>query len=179
VAAAPAAVLVAMFEEDGEARVILTKRPDTMRNHQGQIAFPGGKFDGAVDPDLRATALREAREEIGLAPEVVEVVAELDHHVTDSLSFSLAPFVGLVAERPVLHPHPTEVVSVFDVALSELLDEVVYRQERWVRELPEAHPNPRVRHIHFFELAGETVWGVTARILAQFLERLTASRQGT
>ena len=73
-----AAVLVPLFEADGEARVILTKRPETMPSHQGEIAFPGGKFDPAVDTSLRDTALREAEEEIGLRRDEVEVIAELD-----------------------------------------------------------------------------------------------------
>src|SRR4051795_5450794 len=77
-----AAVLVPLFEEDGEARVILTKRPETMPSHQGEIAFPGGKFDPALDTDLRAAALREAWEEIGLDPGDVDVVARLESMAT-------------------------------------------------------------------------------------------------
>ncbi|MFA5883543.1 MAG: CoA pyrophosphatase [Acidimicrobiia bacterium] len=170
----PAAVLVPIFEEDGEARVILTKRPETMPSHQGEIAFPGGKYE-AGDVDLRATALREAQEEIGLDPGLVEIVGELDHLVTVAARFTLAPFVGLLPERPVLVPHVREVDAVFDVAISELLHDDVFREERW--EVP---PEMLVgvgpdRAIHFFELAGETVWGATARILTGFLAHLTAT----
>ena len=170
----PAAVLLALFEEDGEARVILTKRPETMPSHQGEIAFPGGKYEPG-DPDLRATALREAHEEIGLDPSLVEIVGELDHLVTVAARFTLAPFVGLLPERPALVPHVREVDAVFDVAISELLRGDVFREERW--EVP---PEMLVgigpdRAIHFFELAGETVWGATARILTGFLAHLTAT----
>ena len=170
----PAAVLVPVFEEAGEARVILTKRPETMPSHQGEIAFPGGKYEPG-DPDLRATALREANEEIGLDPGLVEIVGELDHLVTVSARFALTPFVGLLPERPVLVPHVREVDAVFDVAISELLRDDVFREERW--EVP---PDMLVgvgpdRAIHFFELAGETVWGATARILTGFLAHLTAT----
>ena len=70
-----AAVLVPLFEVDGEAHVLFIKRPETMSTHQGEIAFPGGKIDPAVDADVRAAALREAHEEIGLEPASVEVVA--------------------------------------------------------------------------------------------------------
>jgi len=168
-----AAVLVPVFEEDGEARVILTKRPETMPSHQGEIAFPGGKYEPGLDGDLRATALREAHEEIGLEPGTVEVVAELDHLVTVSARFDLAPFVGLLPGRPALVPHVREVDAVFDVAISELLRDDVFREERW--EVP---PEMLVgvgkdRAIHFFELAGETVWGATARILVGLLGHLT------
>lgn len=169
----PAAVLVALFEEDGEARVILTKRPDTMPSHRGEVAFPGGKYEPGTDADLRATALREAHEEIGLDAGLVEIVAELDHMVTVSAWFDLAPFVGLLARRPTLVPDAREVDAVFDVALSELLHDDTFREERW--EVP---PEMVVgvgedRAIHFFELAGETVWGATARILVAFLAHVT------
>lgn len=164
------------FEEQGEARVILTKRPETMPSHQGEIAFPGGKLEEGVDRSLQDAALREAHEEIGLDPSEVDVVAELESMTTVAGRFVLTPFVGLVAGRPVLAPDYTEVVSVFDVALSDLLDEVAYREERW--DIPSemgAGAGPD-RPIHFFELPGETVWGATARILAGFLAHLTASR---
>jgi 8-oxo-dGTP pyrophosphatase MutT (NUDIX family) len=164
-----AAVLVPMFEEDGEARIVLTKRPEHMPSHQGEIAFPGGK----VQPDLDATvldaALREAEEEIGLPRDRVEIVAELDGISTIASKFTITPFVGFLDRRPELVPDPREVVKVLDAPLSELLDDGAYREERWDVGIPD-------RAIHFFELPGETVWGATARILAGFLEHLVAGR---
>ena len=168
----PSAVLVALFETAGEAHVILTKRPETMPSHQGEIAFPGGKLEEGVDADLRATALREAREEIGLAPAAVEVVAELDGIGTVGSRFLISPFVGFVAGVPALSPDPHEVVRVFDVALVELLAPGVHHSERWT--------TPMVDHeVHFFDLPGETVWGATARILFGFLAFLTDDGSGT
>jgi 8-oxo-dGTP pyrophosphatase MutT (NUDIX family) len=170
---------MALFDEgegaEREARVILTKRPDTMPSHQGEIAFPGGKQEER-DADLQAAALREANEEIGLEPDSVEIVGELDSLTTVAGRFVLTPFVGLLPGRPVVTPDPTEVVTVFDVALSELLDESVFREELW--DIPEGMgvSAGRNRPIHFYELEDETVWGATARILTTFLERLTASR---
>src|SRR6478735_8536342 len=81
-------------EDHGEAHVILTKRPQTMPTHRGEIAFPGGKRDTG-DPTLLAAALREAHEEIGLRPETVEVVAELDSLNTVASQFTITPFVGV------------------------------------------------------------------------------------
>jgi 8-oxo-dGTP pyrophosphatase MutT (NUDIX family) len=163
----PSAVLVPLFEADGEARIILTKRPETMPTHQGEIAFPGGKLDPQVDRDLRDAALREAKEEIGLDPGLVEIVAELDGIGTLASRFVIAPFVGFLAARPALRPDPREVVRVFDVALSELLAPGVHHAERW--------PAPTTAiELHFFELADETVWGATARILYGFLRHLVA-----
>ncbi len=177
-----AAVLLPWFEEavgagrPAEARVILTKRPETMPSHQGEIAFPGGKLEPEVDTSLRDAALREAHEEIGLDPGLVDVVAELRSMTTVAGRFVLTPFVGLLERRPPLAPDFTEVVSVFDVAVSELLDPDAYREERW--DIPsEFGPDAGAdRAIHFFELPGETVWGATARILVDFLEHLVGAR---
>jgi len=169
-------VLIACFEEQGEARIILTKRPETMPSHQGEIVFPGGKHEPELDADLRATALREAHEEIGLDPMTVEMLAELDSIITVASRFVLTPFVGLLPARPNLARDPTEVVSVFDVAISELLDDAAYREERWDVPPELGAGAGRNRSIHFFELADETVWGATARILASFLTHLTEER---
>lgn len=163
-----AAVLVPLFEEDGEVRVILTKRPDTMPSHQGEIAFPGGTHDAALDADLRATALREAHEEIGLDPSSVEVVAQLPGMATVASKFVITPYVGFLDGRPHLLPDSREVVRVLDVPLSELMDEEVWRAERWDTWMADLE-------IHFFELEDETVWGATARILTGFLAHLTTA----
>jgi 8-oxo-dGTP pyrophosphatase MutT (NUDIX family) len=163
-----AAVLVALFEEAGEAKVILTKRPETMPSHRGEIAFPGGKHDPG-DASLLAAALREAHEEIGLAAELVEVAGELDSLSTVASQFTIAPFVGLLAAPPVLHPEPGEVEAVFAVPISELLDPRAYREELW--DLWGAW-----RPMAFFDLPGETVWGATARILTGLLRFLTLER---
>lgn len=170
-----AAVLLALFDDSetplrhgagGEAHIVLTRRPDHLPTHQGEIAFPGGKIDPLVDADAAAAALREAEEEIGLPRASVELVAELDHLPSVGGPFVIAPFVGIVDHRPALVPAAGEVDRVFDVALSELLDDGVHHEERW--EMFGA-----TRAMHFFELEDETVWGATARILAAFLARLT------
>jgi 8-oxo-dGTP pyrophosphatase MutT (NUDIX family) len=162
----PAAVLVPLFEADGEAHVILTKRPDTMPSHQGEISFPGGGLRAGVDASLQDAALREAEEEIGLPPAAVEVVAELDTLATVGSRFTITPFVGLIDPLPPLVPHPGEVVRILEVPLSELLEDDAFHEEYW------GSPD---RAISFFELPGETVWGATARVLVAFLAHLTAS----
>jgi 8-oxo-dGTP pyrophosphatase MutT (NUDIX family) len=157
-------VLLVLFEEDDDTRIVLTKRPETMPSHRGEIAFPGGKIESAVDRDARDAALREAEEEIGLDRETVDVIAELPTLGTVVGQFSITPFVGVTDGRPAVTADSREVDRVFDVALSELLDDGVYREERWAWGLDGTE-----RAMQFYELADETVWGATARILTGFL----------
>jgi 8-oxo-dGTP pyrophosphatase MutT (NUDIX family) len=164
-----AAVLVPLVEHEGDVSVVLTKRPETMPSHQGEIAFPGGKHDPALDVDLEATALREAREEIGLSPGDVEIVARLEGISTVASRFVITPFVGFLRGNPVLRPDPREVVRVFEVSLSELMADGVYREERWDTWKQDLD-------VHFYELTDETVWGATARILTSFLVHLVSGR---
>lgn len=163
----PAAVLLPVFEEHGEARLVLTKRPEWMPSHQGEIAFPGGKLEAGVDRDARDAALRETEEEIGLARAVVEVIAALPPIATVVGGFTISPFVGIVDGRPALAADRREVDRVFDLPLSELLAEGVYREEWWGAD----EDGPQ-RPIAFFEIEGETIWGATARILMTFLARV-------
>ena len=160
-----AAVLVALYEERGETRVVLTKRPDTMPSHQGEIAFPGGKRDPG-DASLLAAALREAYEEVGIVPDAVEIVAELDTIATVASAFTITPFVGILAVPPILRPDPVEVAAAFGARFSDLLAVDSYREELW-------HLWGDFRSMTFFELPDETVWGATARILTRLLSLAT------
>ena len=162
-----AAVLLPVFEEDGEARIVLTRRPESMPSHRGEIAFPGGKVEPAVDHDARDAALREAEEEIGLRRELVEVVTALPTLGTVVGQFNITPFVGITDGRPIVTADSREVDRVFDVALVELLADDVYHEERWSWGLDGTE-----RAMQFYELADETIWGATARILTGFLARV-------
>jgi 8-oxo-dGTP pyrophosphatase MutT (NUDIX family) len=164
-----AAVLVPLYEADGDTHVVLIKRPEAMSSHRGEIAFPGGKFEVGVDTDLRATALREAHEEVGLSPDDVEIVARLDGIGTVATRFTITPYVGFLAGPPVLTPSPREVERILEVRLSELLDPDAYREERWDTHTADFD-------VHFYDLEDETVWGATARILTSFLAHLVAGR---
>jgi 8-oxo-dGTP pyrophosphatase MutT (NUDIX family) len=159
------AVLAALFEERGEARVVLTRRAATLSSHQSEVAFPGGRVDEG-EP-FAAAALREAWEEVRLDPSSVEVIGELTPMLTYSSSSFVNPFVGVLPGRPELHANPTEVDVVFDVALAELLADGVYRAEQW--GLAEE------RELHFFALPGDMVWGATGRLLVELLRRVTGT----
>lgn len=156
-----AAVLVALFEEDGESHVLLTRRAQHLRAHKGEVCFPGGRRDG--NEALVDTALREAQEEIGLDPSSVEVIREWHHHATITSQSFIAPFIGVLAERPrnlVANPH--EVEHILHVPLRELALEEVYREERWAF-------GGTTRPLWFFDLVGDTIWGATGALLRQFL----------
>ncbi len=159
---APAAVLCALFDVAGEAHVILTRRSSTMRSHTGEVSFPGGRLEQGEAPVT--AALREAREEIGLDPEHVEIIGTLSPLATYQGQVVITPFVGVLAVRPVLAPCAAEVERAFDVSLAELVSAGVYREEQWLV------PGNGYRAISFFEVEGDTVWGATAWMLRQLLE---------
>jgi 8-oxo-dGTP pyrophosphatase MutT (NUDIX family) len=158
------AVLCALFDEGGQAQVLLTRRSSRLRSHSHQVAFPGGRVDGGES--LLDAALREATEEVGLNPDSVEVIGRLSPLRTMVSPAAINPFVGVLPARPALHPNPAEVERAFTVPLVELPRPDVHRQELW------DYPDEPERPMHFFELVGDTVWGATARMLCELLDLL-------
>jgi 8-oxo-dGTP pyrophosphatase MutT (NUDIX family) len=155
---------------------VLTRRAAHLRTHTGEVSFPGGRLDPAESPE--AGALREAAEEIGLVPAAVEVVGRLTPLATVSSGSAITPIVGFLEVRPVLVPNPNEVERVFDVALADLAADGVFSEERWTLPLGILPADSRMRDdagadgsfpMWFFELAHDTVWGATARILMELL----------
>jgi 8-oxo-dGTP pyrophosphatase MutT (NUDIX family) len=162
------AVLVTLFEEDGLARVLLTRRSTKLSNHRGEVSFPGGRLEPGEHSI--AGALREANEEVNLDPAAIEVVGHL-HPIVTLVSRSLIqPIVAVSRVRPFVAADPAEVERVFDVALSELVADGVFHEERWRR--PE-RPSPRTQDgsfpLWFFEISGEMIWGATGRLLVDLL----------
>lgn len=160
---APAATLLTLFEECGDARVILIRRAVALPVHSGEVALPGGRVEAGEG--MVEAALREAREEVGIDPPSVEVVGWLDRVAGRTTGSVVTPVVGLLASRPRLTLEPAEVEAAFDVSLSDLM--AVYRSEVW------GDPD---RVMHFFELPEDTVWGLTARVLHQLLCEVTSQR---
>ena len=165
-----AAVLIALFEEDGEARVVLTRRSSSMRSHRGEVSFPGGRIE--VDETPVQAALREADEEVGIEPASADVLGELMPLATMSSSSSITPFVAVLPQRPELRPNPGEVELAFDVSIAELLADGVFREERW--DFPFGTDRP----VYFFDLPADLIWGATARILHELLALIVTERTG-
>lgn len=151
-----AAVLAALFEDDGVARLVLTKRPMHMPTHAGDLAFPGGKPRPGETPVQ--TALREAEEEVGIDPASVEVLGYLHEIHTVSYAKMVVPVVARLASVPDLVPDPSEVDKVLTPDIEIFRDEASWRIEEW-----------RGRPIHFFDVDGEVLWGATARMVRQLV----------
>jgi len=156
------AVLIALVDGEDGAEVLLTRRSMLMRNHAGEVSFPGGRLDPGETPI--ETALREAHEEVGLDPDTPTVVGELAHLNTVVSNSYIVPVVSVLERRPHVEPRTGEVDRVFWTPLSELVRPGTYRMERW------GSP-PMDRLLHFFELDDETVWGATAHMLVDLLTR--------
>lgn len=173
VGARRSAVLVPLFEDDGSAHVLLTRRAQHLRAHKGEVSFPGGRQDDGET--LLEAALREAREEVALDTSDVEIVGELDHLATVSSNSSIVPYVGVLPAPPVgLRPNPAEVEAILLVSLDELLQDDVFRTELWTWQPgAPAAPDSGERPIHFFDLYGDTIWGATARMLVNLLSVIT------
>ncbi len=157
-----AAVLLPLYENEVGPHLVLTKRTDLVPTHKGEVSFPGGGFEEA-DGDLLTTALREAREEIGLDPKDVEVIGTLDDTATVTSRHVVRPFVGFVPHPYPYRLDPFEIERLIHLPISSLLRGAPFREEIWERE-------GRPVTVFFYEHNRDTVWGLTARILKQFVD---------
>jgi 8-oxo-dGTP pyrophosphatase MutT (NUDIX family) len=161
-----AAVLVAVTDR-AEPGLILTKRPDTMRKHPGQVAFPGGRVDEG-DADLVAAALREAHEEIALPPSSAELVGLADRYHTIT-GFDVTPVIVVVPPDLDLRPNADEVEAIFEAPLSYVLDAANHAQRAldW---------HGTTRHYYEMHWDGFRIWGATAAMLVNLSRRLQWGR---
>ncbi|MCT4556861.1 MAG: CoA pyrophosphatase [Pelagimonas sp.] len=159
----PAGVLCAFQEGGTGLEVVLTKRASHLKHHPGQIAFPGGKVDEG-DADVTVTALREAREEIGLAPDNVTVLGQLPPHETVT-GFQVTPVVGLIRAPFSPVPEPGEVEEIFVAPFSHVTDPARYivQSRRW---------RGMRRSYYTAPLGPYYIWGATARMLRGLAERV-------
>jgi 8-oxo-dGTP pyrophosphatase MutT (NUDIX family) len=163
-----AAVLIPLFKKNGEYHVLLTRRTDKVRHHKGQISFPGGRQDQGED--FLATALREAKEEMGIEAKDVRILGELDDMCTVASDFCIAPFVGLIP-----YPYPFkinrhEIEEIIEVPLSVFLDETKFREELRSRDGESVL-------VYFYQHDEHTIWGATARILKQLMDLISSEEK--
>jgi 8-oxo-dGTP pyrophosphatase MutT (NUDIX family) len=157
-----AGVLVPLYVQDGDLRAVFTRRREDLPQHPGEISFPGGRREDG-EADLVATALREAEEEIGLARDAVEIVGGLRPTPTIVTGYAIYPFVGLIAPRMTWTVNAGEVAQVLELSLREL--RAGYKRQRLIRRgVPILADTYVVGH--------HLIWGATARILADLLDRV-------
>jgi 8-oxo-dGTP pyrophosphatase MutT (NUDIX family) len=159
-----AAVLVPLFGPDGDIGILFTERRHDLRRHAGEISFPGGRRD-TPEEELLTTALREAQEEIALDPADVELLGALPPIGTFVTSYKVHPFVGVIPDDADLIANPTEVAAMLRFRVSELRGSFAMR--RLVR-LGILIRTPT------YTVEGHLIWGATARILGELLDRLDA-----
>ena len=164
----PAAVLLPLFLRNGEYHLLFTKRTDHLLHHSGEISFPGGALNPEEGPEQGA--LRETWEEVGIHPADVEVLGFLDdfysiHH------YLVTPVVGIIPGDYPYDVNPYEIERIIEAPVAHFLDPAILRVEprQWQEQ------SFMVRHYDFL---GDDIWGLTAAILAQFLEIVFAGKLG-
>ncbi len=165
------AVLIPIYYKQGDYYILVTKRTETVKDHKGQISFPGGAYE-EQDGTLVNTAVRECTEEIGLAAEAIELLGELDDFLTTTSSYIISPFVAAISWPYPFKVDPIEVEEIIEVPISALLDKDCLRQETDTLD-------GQVITAYFYDYQGKVIWGATARILNQFLDIWTQVMKNT
>lgn len=160
--AKPSAVLVLFYHDQQQVKFVLIKRATYNGVHSGQIAFPGGQYE-PTDPDLKTTALREAKEEVGINPEQVQILGELTKMYIPPSHFDVYPFVGFVTEKPSFKVDNTETKEVVEVKLEDFLNPA----NQTVKTIH--HRTGKDIEVPCFYLNNKIVWGATAMILSELL----------
>lgn len=158
-------VLLLLFRKNGSMQVLLTRRRDDLAAHAGQISFPGGRNE--APESLLATALREAQEEVGLAPDKLEILGDLQPIYIPPTDYEVHSFVGWYGDQaqPQFQAEPGEVAEIIEAPLATLLDPASRREE------PRQFGDMQLS-IPYFAVQGHKVWGATAIMLSEFIERL-------
>jgi 8-oxo-dGTP pyrophosphatase MutT (NUDIX family) len=161
----PSAVLLPLYDKQGQCHILFIKRTEKVKNHKGQISFPGGTYE-EEDRTLLDTALRESAEEIGLRAEDVEVLGELDDEITTTSNYIVSPYVAMIPWPYQFQMNEEEVDEIIEVPISALLDKDCL------------HPDTEtlsgeVVDYCTYHYQERVIWGATARILNRFLDIFT------
>ena len=159
----PAAALLLIYPNAGEWHVPLTVRGSGLRHHTGQVSLPGGRLDHP-DESVEQAALREAKEEIGVVPNTVEIIGRLTPVPIAVSGHLLQPVIGVAQERPTFSIAAPEVERLIELPVARLTERDAVGSERRVRPLP-----PHViQVVPYFDVDGARIWGATAMVLAEF-----------
>ena len=161
----PAAVLVPLIHRDDDLTVLLTRRTEGLDKHAGQIAFPGGRVD-TDDGDAMTAALREAKEEVGISPDSVDILGCLDPYLTIT-GIDVLPVVGLVSPPYHFTAEPSEVAAIFEVPLQFLLNPVNHQKVR-------RNVNGMDRAYYAMPYESHYIWGATAGMIINLYEVLSS-----
>jgi 8-oxo-dGTP pyrophosphatase MutT (NUDIX family) len=165
----PSAVLVPIYYKEGQCYILFTQRTEKVKEHKGQISFPGGARQ--YGESLLEAALRESAEEIGLAPADVEILGELDDTVTAVSNYIVTPFVGVTPWPYKFKVDGWETGEIIEVPISALLDKDSLRQETKII-------GGQAVTSYFYHYQDRVIWGATARILHQFLDIFVQAIKG-
>jgi len=160
-------VLLLLYERHGQPYLLLTRRRDDLQSHAGQVSFPGGRKEGSET--LLAAALRETFEEVGVEPDSLTVLGKLTPLYIFPSDFEVHPFVACYSNgrTPVFSPNVNEVSQIIEAPLSLLMDPATIEKETWTIRGYELL-------VPFFTIREHKVWGATAMMISEFLERLRA-----
>lgn len=157
------AVMLLLFEHQGEMCFVMIQRPEYPGVHSGQIGLPGGRHEDGET--FLQTAMRETEEEVGVSPEAIEVIGQLTPIYIPPSDFEVHPFVGYVDQRPHWHPDPVEVAAIIEMPLSALLDAELKQREMWTLHGMQVN-------VPFYAFDSYKIWGATAIMLSELENRL-------
>jgi 8-oxo-dGTP pyrophosphatase MutT (NUDIX family) len=160
-----AGVIIPLFLKNGAYHILFTKRAENLTHHRGEISFPGGVYQ-PEDNDILQTALRETWEETGIVPEDVDILGVLDDFLSIH-NYLVTPYVGMVAARHTLRINPAEIERIIEVPLSFLLRSDIFLIE-------EGNWQGRTYPRYFLTYEGDKIQGLTAAVLKQFMEIISA-----
>jgi len=160
------AVLVLLYPQNDVIQTVTILHSDYDGAHSGQVSFPGGKYEEG-DENFEKTALREAKEELGIDIDRIEILGAMTELYIPISNFIVYPFLGIMDKAPNFNPDPVEVQKVIEIGLHKLLDEAyVKRKPIMISLIGKEIEAP------YFDLQGQTIWGATAMILSELRELL-------